>query len=106
MNTKRNIAHWIRGWLPKEPPPKSHSATSQVTPELKIELKQKLFKNLIKAIAITDPIIGGVFFALNPLSIKWNFTTVWISTELVLILLAANVLIYLYLKHRALGNRV
>ncbi len=97
---KKRIVSVIRGWFPKEPLLKGHLVVDRVKPEVKAELEQELSKKLIKAIAMTNPIIGGIIFAAN------NGITVLVSAEVILALLTTNVLIYQYFKHRIFGGRV
>ena len=110
MNVKKSLENRIRGWLPKEPLLKGHSATAPVNPETKAVLEQKLSKKLIKAISITNPIIGAVFFASKASTHTkwwWNWETAILTlAELALALLVTNVLIYLYLKHQTVAGEV
>jgi hypothetical protein len=101
MSIKKSLESRLRGWLPKEPLLKGHSATAPLKPEVKAALDQELSKKLIKAISITNPIIASVIIASNRSTlIKWNLETVVLTVELMLVLLVANILIYLYLKHQ------
>ena len=105
---KKSLENRVRGWLPKEPLLKGHSATAPVNPEVKAVLEQKLSKKLIKAISITNPIIGAVFLASRPSTFsRWNLETAVLTfAELALVLLVTNVLIYLYLKHQTVAGEV
>lgn len=91
----------MRGWLPKEPPLKGHSVAAPVKPEVKAELDEKLTKKLIKAISITNPIIGTIIFTSN--SHSWG-NIVLTLVELIFVLLVVNVSIYLYLRHWTVGG--
>ena len=107
-HSTESLKNRIHGWLPKEPLLKGHSATAPVRPEVKAVLEQELSKKLIKAISITNPIIGGVYFASSLSShIRWSLeTAVLTSAGLALVLLVTNVLIYLYLKHQTVAGEV
>lgn len=102
MKIKDFFQNRTRGWLPKEPVLKGHLPTASVKDEAKAALEQQLSKKLIKAISITNPIIGSVTFALShPTGISWNLDTVILTfANLVLVLLVTNILVYLFIKHQ------
>jgi hypothetical protein len=104
MNEKQKVQSRIRGWLPKGPLLKEHTATAPEKPTL---TEEETTKKLIKAIAVTNPIISLVIVESNFSHTSLTLATVmWTFAELTLILLPINILLYLFLRNRTRGRGV
>ena len=109
MTVTKSVVKLIQGWLPKEPLLKGHAVAAPVKPEVKARLDEKITKKLIKTISITNPIISTIFITSNFATYGswWNLENMVLTcVELIFVLLAANVSIFLYLRYRTLGGGV